>query len=102
MSSTPTSSDSIELLVFIFCPDNPEIGDLVPRVKQYPVWLFISMWTKNEASILHTMFPVPSDPRISRRWIVALTYCISLPNFFQSFIFRHFTRLHRNTIATCR
>ena len=99
-SLTPTSSDSVELLVFTFCPDNPEIGDSVPRVNQYPVWPFMSMWTANEASMLHTIFLEPSDSRIKGRWIVAHTYQTSLPSFFQSSIFGHFTRLHRNATAT--
>ena len=101
-SSTPTSSDSVELFVVIYCYWDPEIGDPVPRVKQYPVWLFMSMWTANDASILHTMLPEPSDPRMRGRWIVARTYRTSLPSFFQSSMFGALTRLHRKETDTCR
>ena len=64
---TPISSDSVKLFEFTFYPDDPDIGDSVPRVKQYPVRLFMSMWTANEASILHTMFSEPSNSIISGR-----------------------------------
>ena len=78
------------------------MGDLIPRDKQYPVWLFMSVWTASEASILHTKLPDPSDPTINRRWIVALTYPTNLPSFFQSPTLGHFILFHKNSIATCR
>ena len=100
-SSTPTNSTSVELLVFTPCVFEPEMDDQFPRVRNYHVWLFMSVCTTSEESILHTKFPDSSYPSISGMCMVALMYRTSLLSFPQSLVFGVLTRLHKKATVTC-
>ena len=100
--SSGTSSDSVVLQMLIFWVDDPKAGEPIPRNKQYPEWLFMSVWTANDASIQQAKLPDPSDLTINGRWIMALTYRTNLPSFFQSPTLGHFTCLHRKATALCK
>ena len=53
LSCTPTTSASVELVVFIFCLLDAPFIILRPNVMYDPVWLSISSCTANAASMNH-------------------------------------------------
>ena len=98
-SLTPTNSASVELLVFNFCLVEPLYANPFPSDIAAPLWLRISPWTANEASIHHLTTLLSSASRVNGNLIVPLRYWIILFNFFQSCVSGHFTRVLRKPVA---
>jgi hypothetical protein len=84
MSSTPTNSLSVELLVFSFCLVDVEIGKPLPIVKPPPVCPRIFGCTANEASTYHISNPSLLAPNTKGRMLSFLKYSIRCLSFSQS------------------
>jgi hypothetical protein len=76
VSSTPTNSDSVELLVLSFCLVELEIGKPRPMVSPAPVWSHTLGLTANDPSTHHFEIPVPQALRISGNFPVPLKWCM--------------------------
>ncbi len=84
MLSTPTSSLSVDLLVFNFCLVELTIGNPLPIVNPPPVWLCILGCTSKEALAYHINTSLPLVLRIRERSQSFLRCCIRWLNFLQS------------------
>ena len=96
MSSTPTNSLSVELLVFSFCLVDVEIGKPLPIVKPPPVCPRIFGCTANEASTYHISNPSLSAPNTKGLTLSFLKYSIRCLSFSQSSLSGALTLVVRN------
>ncbi len=74
MSSTPTTSLSVELRVFNFCLVEMTMGNPRPIVNPPPVWLRILGCIANEASTYHINTPLPSALMVKGRSLSTLCW----------------------------
>ena len=82
-SSTPTISDSVELLVFNFCFVEDDIGNHVPIDIPPPECPLIFGCTLYDPSTYHFKIPVPLALSVRGKSIVPLMYIIRCANFNQ-------------------
>ena len=73
-SSTPTSSASVELLVFNFCFVEVAMGNPRPIDSPPPVWPRMLGCTPNDPSTHHLSIPLPAALIISGRFLVPRRY----------------------------
>ncbi len=99
MSSTPTNSLSVELLVFNFCYVETEMGNSLPSVNPPPVCLHMFGCTANGASTYHINNPSLSAPKITGRSRSPLRYSIRWHSLSQSSVSGALTLVVRNAIA---
>ena len=85
--SAPTSSDSVELLVFILCLCEKLMAAPLPSDSIVPVWPLQSSWTACEASTHHLRHVMLLAERLSFMcrfpWMYWRT-CLSLPQLYLS------------------
>ena len=77
LSFTPTTSASVELVVFIFCLLDAPFIIPRPNVMYATVWLRISLCTVNAASMNHSFWSSLSASIVRRRNLVFLRYLIT-------------------------
>ena len=83
-SSTETSSDYVELLVFNFCLVEVTTGNPLPIDRPPPVCPRIVGCTAKDPSTYHFRMPVPAALRINGKVLVPLRYFIMWDSFVQS------------------
>jgi hypothetical protein len=99
MSSTPTTSLSVELLVFNFCFVKTEKRNPLPIVSLPPVCMRMFGCTANEASMYHINSPLLSAPKTRGQSRSPLKYSIRWQSFNQSLVSGALTLVVRNAIA---
>ena len=98
MSSTPTNSLSVELLVFSFCFVEAVMGNCLPIDKPPPVWPCIFGCTANKALTYHINSPSFSAPK-TRGWALSfLKYSMRWRSFSHSSLLGALTLIDRNAI----
>ena len=94
-SSTPFFSATVELVELTFCLFESENTVSLPNVTMAPVWLFISLYTANEASILQRSILDASHPIINGRCTVSRRYLMTLVSCRQPLSVGSLTLVHK-------
>ena len=100
MSSTPTSSLSVELRVLILCFVKLTIGNHLPIVRTPLVCPHILSCTAKLASAYQFRTPVPLTPNVKGKSIVERKYLIRCSSFVQLSISGDCTLVVRNAVAS--
>ena len=98
-SFTPTTSASVELLVFIFCFVLMDIGHPLPIGIVAPVWLRMFGCTAYEASIHQLITLLPSASNVNLSSLVSRRNRRQRPIFFPSSSSGSCTLVHKNEMA---
>ena len=98
-SSTPMISATVELVKLTFYLFDGENTAPLPNVSIAAVWLLMSLWTANDASMLHSNVLESSHSITRGRCIVSWRYCITLASFKQSSLVGSPTLVHKYAIT---